>query len=92
LARLLDVYDQRASTNILYPLDLKIERTYRRWQRGLDDNHLILHTTSSITKSKLPETEPKMSESDYEEIISIVIMAASRERTLTELANPDMPY
>jgi len=33
-----------------------------------------------------------MSESDYEEIISIVIMAASRERTLTELANPDMPY
>ena len=54
----------------------------------MKDSHLILQATTSGTDSELQET--KFEFSKPEEITEPVIMATNRERTLKELANPDM--
>lgn len=47
----------RNNSNLLYPLDLKIKRTYIRLRRGIKENHIILGTTSSNSEIEYIETE-----------------------------------
>jgi len=72
----------RNKSNSLYPLDPNIDRTYRRLNRGIEDNHLIFDTASSN------------SETDYIEIeyTETKIMVLNRERTLKDLVNLYIGY